>query len=647
MQMDMNDYEKIIRIRAFEEYVLEMFSKGQISGTTHTYIGQEATAVAAFSFVRPQDKVFSNHRCHGHYLAYGGPERMLLAEIMSRETGMCEGRGGSQHIHFRNFYTNGVQGGIVPNAVGMALAEKHMGHDSNAVVFLGDGTLGQGVVYESVNIAAIYNAPVMFVIEDNQYAMSSKRSDMLAGDIRERISAYDIHTVEIESTDIGELKTFFGEVFSYLNDMRRPACAIVHNYRLGAHSKGDDTRDINEIGYHREKDPVRSIISAIGEEEYTRLYNGCREYLERLTEEIKTEGYVNITAQCDRKYKYADTMLCHKDERVVDGIVRSFEDALSEDDRVILMGEDIRDPYGGAFKCTKGLTEKFDSRVWNMPISEAAMVGIAVGMAMCGLLPVVEMMFGDFITLGFDQLLNHAVKYHYVYGEGVTIPMIVRVPSGAKRGYGPTHSQSLEKFLVGIPQLHVIALSRFHDPRKMYEALFHTVSEPTIVVENKKLYAEKCNISEDGECGIFEVEEYDSTGYSTISLYADKDSEPDCYLITYGGMAEDAAEAAEKLMMDDEIAVRLIIMGQLSPLPIEDIVKIVKTDAPVVTVEEGTGTGGIGAEIIAQCIERGIYNKFYRIASPDMPIPNGIELERQVIPDAERIIREIHMVLEE
>ena len=268
--------EMTIKIRAFEELILEMFSQNKLSGTTHTYIGEEATASALMPYVREQDKVFSNHRCHGHYLAYNGPEELLLAEIMSKKSGLCNGRGGSQHIHYKNFYTNGIQGGIVPNALGVAFADKLSGNDDNTVVFIGDGTLGQGVVYESLNIASVYDVPVVFVVEDNQYAMSTKRKDVISGDIKSRIEGFDIKTFEIESTDVDELYEFFGGVFSYINENRKPVCAVVHNYRLGAHSKGDDTRDKDEVEFHRKKDPIALLKNALGEEVVDETYKKYR-----------------------------------------------------------------------------------------------------------------------------------------------------------------------------------------------------------------------------------------------------------------------------------------------------------------------------------------------------------------------------------
>lgn len=643
--MQREDYKTVIKIRVFEELILDLFSQNKLSGTTHTYIGEEATAVSIMKFVRKQDKVFSNHRCHGHYLAYGGPERALLAEIMSKKSGLCQGRGGSQHIHYKNFFSNGIQGGIVPNAVGIAFADKLNGIDSNTLAFLGDGTLGQGVVYESLNIASVYDIPVVFVIEDNQYAMSTRREDMIAGDIKSRIQGFSIQTYEIDSTDVDELEVFFDEVFSYVNKERKPVCAIVHNYRLGAHSKGDDTRDPAEIERHRKNDPVRIIAKRIGEESASDIYKEFRAQFEGYVMELEGEKAITIFTDEDEDKEEgshsSDSLLSDESARYVELIRDAFRTKLKKSPETVLMGEDIRDPYGGAFKVTKDLSSTFCKQVLNMPISEACMVGIAVGMALNNSLPIVEMMFGDFVTLAFDQILNHAAKYSWVYGDNISVPMIVRVPSGAKRGYGPTHSQSLEKFLIGIPQIKVVALNLALDPRMFYGKIFDTIRQPTIVIENKKMYGQKKYSIQKGKYLDFDVIEINNYGFPTLVFSMDRENIPDAYIITYGGMMEDAYLASEDLMIKDEIQADVIVISQLSPFPIGDLKEAIHSSAPVYIVEEGTRTSGIGAEIIAKCIETGLANKFYRIASPDLPIPNGTALEDQLIPNKEKIAERI------
>lgn len=640
----LDKYTKVIKIRAFEEFVLELFAQNKLSGTTHTYIGEEATAVAIMGYIHPQDFVFSNHRCHGHYLAYGGPEEMLFAEIMSKRSGLCQGRGGSQHIHFQNFFTNGIQGGIVPNAVGVGFANKLSESNSNVIVFLGDGTLGQGVVYEAMNIASIYQIPVVFVIEDNQYSMSTKREDSISGNIKDRISGFNIYTEEITSTDVDEIDAFFSDIFTYINTERKPVCGIVHNYRLGAHSKGDDTRSRAEIEKNEKNDPIRIIKERIGVESYNIIYQKFRKKFEYLVRELEKESSIEIKGVKEvslGKERKEYSFLCSSSERYADKMRKAFDVALKNNHKLVFLGEDIRDPYGGAFKITRGLSEKYNGQILNMPISESCMVGMAVGMALNHKLPVVEIMFGDFVTLCFDQILNHAAKYAWIYGDDIEIPMVVRVPSGAKRGYGPTHSQSLEKFLIGIPLIKVIALSIFHDPLKIYSVLFENIHEPTIVIENKKLYSEKSVFANNMHFEDFVITEINQYGFSSILLSIDSDSKPDICAITYGGIVTEVLQASRELMIQNEIQMDIVVLSQLSPLPIKDIQSLIQNNAPVVVIEEGTKTAGIGAEIIASCIENNIGSAYYRIATYDLPIPNGIILENQIIPDKNRIIEKI------
>jgi len=260
-------YEKSVLIRKFETRLLELFSKGKLFGTTHTYVGQEATAVSSISQLNEEDIVFSNHRCHGHYLVKNNDPEGLLAEIMGKEHGVCSGRGGSQHLCRENFFSNGIQGGYLPNALGMAFAEKY--NDSGAIVvaFIGDGTLGEGTVYETLNLASLWQVPLLIVVENNRYAQTTPIKQSLAGSIVKRIEAFDIPVNEIESNDVGELYPVFGDVIDYVRDNRKPYVQVVHTYRLNAHSKGDDFRDADEIDCWRQKDPLGYFDEKLGAEE--------------------------------------------------------------------------------------------------------------------------------------------------------------------------------------------------------------------------------------------------------------------------------------------------------------------------------------------------------------------------------------------
>ena len=232
----------LYRIRRFEETVLENFPRGVFFGTTHTYLGQEANAVGVISQLSESDIVFSNHRCHGHFLAYGGDPRRLFAELMGKASGVCGGRGGSQHLHWRNFYSNGVQGGIVPVAAGMALAEKLKGSPAVTAVFLGDGTLGEGVVYETLNLASLWQVPILFVLEDNRIAQTTPVELALAGEMLSRFTAFGIPTTELDSSDIIQILPIARQVVQEVRTGQSPAALILHTIRFGPHSKGDDTR---------------------------------------------------------------------------------------------------------------------------------------------------------------------------------------------------------------------------------------------------------------------------------------------------------------------------------------------------------------------------------------------------------------------
>lgn len=252
-------------VRSFEELLLKLFSEGKIFGTTHTYVGQEAIAASVISNLDKDDIVFSNHRCHGHYLCKEDDPLGLLAEIMGKEKGVCGGRGGSQHLHKNNFYSNGIQGGFLPNALGMAYAEKYFNTGRIVVAFIGDGTLGQGIVYETLNLASLWKVPLMIVLENNGYAQTTPIEKNLSGSIRRRAEAFDLAFSEHESNDVEVLYPHFKKSIELIRNSNSPRFEVVHTYRYNAHSKGDDFRDPNEIAFWKEKDPLNYVSNRIDE----------------------------------------------------------------------------------------------------------------------------------------------------------------------------------------------------------------------------------------------------------------------------------------------------------------------------------------------------------------------------------------------
>jgi len=253
-------YRAMYRIRRFEETVLEEFKRGVFAGTTHTSLGQEANAVGVISALQPEDIIVTNHRCHGHFLAYGGDMHALFAEMMGRESGVCAGRGGSQHIHWRNLYSNGVQGGIVPIAAGMALAEKQKGSGSIVTVFIGDGTFGEGIIYEAFNMARLWALPLLIVVEHNHIAQTTPTELVQVGQLADRMRAFEIPVNELNSSDVYEIHQAALNAAESVRSDQLPSALLLHTVRFGPHSKGDDTRDEAELrALQDQRDPLKIL----------------------------------------------------------------------------------------------------------------------------------------------------------------------------------------------------------------------------------------------------------------------------------------------------------------------------------------------------------------------------------------------------
>lgn len=240
-------YEKLYTIRCFENLLLDEFSKGIFPGTTHTSLGHEANAVGVLSHAQENDVVVSNHRCHGHFLAYGGDPTALYAELMGKPGGVCGGVGGSQHLHWRNFYSNGIQGGTLAMAAGMAFAEKRAGRDAIVFDFMGDGTLGEGIVYECLNMISLWSLPILIVLENNHIAQTTPTDLAVAGSIPARFEAFGIPTTHLDTYDVTEILPVAGELTRIVRRESRPQALVIETARLGTHSKSDDTRDPKEV----------------------------------------------------------------------------------------------------------------------------------------------------------------------------------------------------------------------------------------------------------------------------------------------------------------------------------------------------------------------------------------------------------------
>jgi 2-oxoisovalerate dehydrogenase E1 component len=643
----------MVRIRSFEQALLELFSQGKLFGTTHTCIGQEACAAALYANVDPQkDVVFSNHRCHGHFLAFGGSMYALMAEIMGKRGALCGGRGGSQHLCDGNFFSQGVQGQSMPIAVGYAYQMSKEATGGIVVSHIGDGTLGQGVVYEATNIASLLSVPLLVILEHNGVAQSTDTSTTTAGDIEMRFKSFGIETDRRNADDPLILADHLSQVVAYVRQ-GRPFVQILDTFRLMAHSKGDDSRPEELIqkawkndwlSRQVDKDPAVAELMKESEVEVRRIINS-------LDKEPMVElGRAEALALPDKNlFESSQDIIWQEDEsdserpRINKLLNRALDRILSQDQRVMLIGEDLADPYGGAFKVTQGLSSKYGNRILSSPISEAAIVGFSIGVAMRGGRPIAEIMFGDFTTLATDQLLNQAAKMFFMYNEKMRVPITVRIISGGYRGYGPTHSQSLEGLFCGFPGLKVVALSRRINPRAMLEAAVADPN-PVLFVENKTLYAQRPL----GSCPRgFRFIPSETTGpgdYPPLVFSStEHDENADITVVTYGGLTDMVEETMEKFIIEEELEFDYIILSQLSPLHIRDILLSVSKTGRLLVIEEGHKAWGVGSKILAAIAESmestGLICS--HVGAKQVPIPNARNLEQDVLPSVERISRAI------
>jgi TPP-dependent pyruvate/acetoin dehydrogenase alpha subunit len=284
-------YQQLYTIRRFETLLLEQFPTGIFAGTTHTSLGQEANAVGVLTHLADKDVVVSNHRCHGHFLAYGGDPQALYAELMGKPSGVCGGVGGSQHLHWRNFYSSGVQGGTVAMALGMALAEKRASTGAIVVDFLGDGTLGEGIVYECLNMASLWEMPVLFVLEHNHIAQTTPSHMAIAGKIAARFEAFDIPATQLNTSDILEIRPIAAELLEKVRMEASPQALILETARLGTHSKGDDTRSSEELDFlWQERDPIAIHGARLQEEQRNKLNLAVEERIQTAFQGALQEG---------------------------------------------------------------------------------------------------------------------------------------------------------------------------------------------------------------------------------------------------------------------------------------------------------------------------------------------------------------------
>jgi 2-oxoisovalerate dehydrogenase E1 component len=624
-----NFIEEALRIRLVEQKFLELFSQGRMNGTVHTCVGQEFSAVAVAGQLTADDWVTSNHRCHGHFISKTKNWQGLIDELMGLESGVCKGLGSSQHLYAKGFLSNGPQAALVPVATGIALHNKIHNQEGIAVSYIGEGTLGEGALYEAFNLASIYQAPHLIVCENNLYSQSTPQTTGVSGSVLERPKAFGIKTFEADTWNLENLMQVSKEAIDYVRT-GHPAFLVIRTYRLNAHSKGDDDRDVSEVQFFKDNDPLIKLLAI---EQWATLAQKIATQIDDHVANVNPkvlsfDDYVKD--QLPRKTTAKLEPVSNEKKRMVQALNSAYRKTLEAG--AFHIGEDICDPYGGAFKVTKGFSTDFPLMVRNTSISENGLLGVAIGMALMGTHSFAEIMFGDFMTHTFDQLISNASKIHHMYAFQTSVPVRIRTPMGGKRGYGPTHSQSLEKHFLGIDNVGVIALSSLIDPVVAIEES-QEVDFPLVILENKVDYGKTLWSGSE----YFELTR-EAKIFGALRINP-KVAVPSLTIVSYGETARHIADHLERFFEETDFVPELICLTQLHPLDTNLVERSVKKTGQLLTVEDGSVDFGLGAEILSKLVEKGQSLQFaLRVGAEAVPVPSITKLELEVLPTIDRII---------
>ncbi len=639
-------FTTMVRIRRFDEKTTELFNAGLVKGTAHSYVGEEAVAAGACANLRPDDAIVGNHRGHGHCIAKGARIDLMMAELMGRATGYCKGLGGSMHIaalDLNIFGCNGIVAAGVPIGAGVALASRIRKSDRVVIAFFGDGGANQGVIHEAMNITAVWRLPLVFLCENNQYALSTASDRTTAGEIAARAAGYGIPGVRVDGNDVLAVYETVAQAVERGRAGQGPTLVEAVTYRWGGHSMRANLPDYRTKEEELEwmtRDPIARLESRLVEE---RLVPAPR--LKELREQVEAEldrAVAFATASPEPTVELMEASVYAPHVRVSEPAVRTgreitFAQALNEalhqemrrDPRVFVMGEDVG-LIGGIFGVTRGLREAFgEDRVRDTPISEATFVGMGVGAAAAGLRPVVEIQIFDFVTLTMDQIVNQAAKFRYMLGGTPTVPLVIRGPQGGGIRLAAQHSQSLEAWFVHVPGLVVIAPSTPYDAKGLLAAAIRE-DNPVIFLEHKVLYAQKGPVPE-GEYAI-------PLGRADV-----KRAGTDVTVVAWQAMVQRALAAAADLAQEG-VSVEVIDPRTLAPLDEETILGSVAKTGRLVIAHEAVKRGGFGAEVAALVAEKAIDcldAPIARVAARHVPMPYNDALERATIPTQQDIVAAI------
>jgi 2-oxoisovalerate dehydrogenase E1 component len=638
-------HRRMLVIRGFEERVAALYRDGLVPGFVHLSIGQEAAAVGACWPLRREDVITSTHRGHGHCLAKGLDPLGMFAELMGRDGGTNRGRGGSMHIADPTlgiFGANGIVAAGLPIAVGAGTAAQLLGADAVAVAFFGDGAAAQGAFHEALNLAAVWQLPVVFFCENNGYSEFSPTASQHAAPLERRAAGYGLPYVAVDGNNVVATAATMNHVVLAARGAGGPAVVEATTYRWHGHYEGDPERYrlAEEVQEWQERDPLllhrrRLLESGVDEREVDGLEASVASELDQAVDRARDMPAPSAASLFDfvvRERPPTPEPPAPPDDgpvyRTMDAVRSALETELAADERVFVAGIDVGEG-GNVFGLTRGLRERFGARVRDTPISETAIVGLAVGAAMAGLRPVVEVMYLDFLGVCLDQLLNQAAKLPFMTGGAAEMALTVRTQFGAGRSSGSQHSQSLEALLSHIPGLTVVMPST---PADTYGLLRASIQDPNPVVfiENRLLYGMK---------GPAPPAEY----IVPIGRSAVVRPGSDVTVVSVSRMVHEATAAAEELAREG-ISVEVIDLRTVAPLDVGPVLASVHKTSRILIAHEAVVPFGIGAEIAATVAREAFWDldaPIQRVGAAATPPPYAPELERAWLPARQEIAEAI------
>ena len=604
-----------------------------------------------------------------------------IAELFGKEDGYCKGRGGGMHIadfSVGHLGANAIVGGGVPIATGAALAQRYLGSGSVVCCFAGDGAYGNGVVLESLNFAAQhqftnelagdrkFGLPIIFFITNNHYGMTHRSDDEVMGvsSLARRAAGFsddNMHAEVVNGMDVLAVRDAVARAADICRKGQGPCLLDVTTYRYYGHSLSDprnEYRTREEEAAWKEVDPIERLKKQIVD---LGIANGPGiEAVEKRVRDRNARAGVRAAKAADPvaqdviKYMYTDTTedevpaivpatrivkalpeIKRKDGKLTyrDAIKEALAQEMVRDSRVIFYGEDVAD-YGGAFKATKGLLEAFGrDRVFNSPISEACICGSAVGAAMAGLRPVVELMYMDFSLMASDQISNQAAKWHYMSGAQTEVPLVVRASVGGGKGYGGQHSQTLESVFAHIPGMFVVYPATAHDAKGLLKSAIRD-NNPVMFVESQLLY---------GTSALVPPEDY----LIPLGVAAVKREGTDITLVAWGPAVRDTLKAAEELAADG-VAAEVIDLRCLVPLDIDTVIRSVQKTGRCVVASQAIHIGSFTGEV-ASSIQEAAFDyldaPIRRVGAKNGIAPQSHILEAAFLPNASDILAAAREIL--